>query len=140
MKTLIKGPRKCRRRGAAAVEFAVTAPVFLLLVFGIIELGRVMMVKNALTNAAREGCRTAVLATTMDTNRVQASVSRYVDGVLSFARVTVDITPKSGWEAIDSGTDVQVTLSVPYSQVTWLPFGSLVGNAQLQSSAIQQRE
>ena len=50
-----------KRRGAAAVEFAVVAPIFLLLVFGMIEYGRMVMVQQVLTNASREGARVAVL-------------------------------------------------------------------------------
>ncbi len=48
--------RSCRRnrRGAAAVEFAIVAPVFFLLVFGMIEYGRMVMVQQVITNASRE--------------------------------------------------------------------------------------
>src|SRR5205823_8867626 len=47
--------RPCRlyrrnRRAAAAVEFAVVAPVFFLLVFGMIEYGRMVMVQQVITN------------------------------------------------------------------------------------------
>lgn len=37
----------------------MVAPVLFLFVFGIIEIGRMLMVRQALTNAAREGCRKA---------------------------------------------------------------------------------
>ncbi len=49
--------RSCRRnrRGTAAVEFALVAPVFFLLVFGMIEYGRMVMVQQVITNASREG-------------------------------------------------------------------------------------
>jgi hypothetical protein len=43
------------------VEFAFVMPLFLTLVFGIIELGRVWAAKQALTIAAREGARVLVL-------------------------------------------------------------------------------
>src|SRR4051794_5418889 len=49
------------RRGAAAVEMALVTPLFLMMVFGIIEFGRGMMVSNLLVNTAREGTRAAVL-------------------------------------------------------------------------------
>lgn len=62
----MQSPRSiCRtdhhRRGAAAVEFALVAPLFLGLVLGIVEFGRAMMVGQLVTNAAREGARLAVL-------------------------------------------------------------------------------
>ena len=51
-----------KKRGAAVVEFAIVAPLFILLVFGMIEFGRMVMVQQVLTNASREGARLAVLA------------------------------------------------------------------------------
>ena len=50
--------RKNRReRGAAAVEFAVVLPVFLMLVMGAIDFGYYFFVSEIVTNAAREGAR-----------------------------------------------------------------------------------
>src|SRR4051812_4854763 len=49
------------RRAAASVEFAGVAMVFLLLVLGIIELGRILMVQHLMTNAARQACRVGVI-------------------------------------------------------------------------------
>lgn len=51
---------KERERGAALVEFAVAAVVFLTAVFGVIEFGRLLWTHNALTDAARRGARYAV--------------------------------------------------------------------------------
>lgn len=48
-------------RGAAAVEFALIVPVLLLLLFGIIEFGRVYNTQIELTGAAREGARTMAI-------------------------------------------------------------------------------
>ena len=49
------------RRAAAIVEFALIAPLFLLLFLGIVEMGRLLMVQGMLVNAAREGARQATL-------------------------------------------------------------------------------
>ncbi len=61
-------------RGAAMVEFAIIAPLLFLLVFGVIDFGRVFFLYNNLTNAAREGARAGAvleypLATTGTTIR-----------------------------------------------------------------------
>jgi Flp pilus assembly protein TadG len=48
-------------QGAAAVEFALVAGLLLLLVFGIIELGRVFSELGVLNSAARAGARTAAV-------------------------------------------------------------------------------
>jgi Flp pilus assembly protein TadG len=47
-------------RGAALVEFAIAATVLLALIFGVLELGRLLWVHNALTDATRRGARFAV--------------------------------------------------------------------------------
>jgi Flp pilus assembly protein TadG len=47
-------------RGAALVEFAIGALVFLTAVFAVIESGRLLWTHNALTDAARRGARYAV--------------------------------------------------------------------------------
>jgi TadE-like protein len=54
-------PRTRRRheRGQGLAEFAIVLPVFLLIVFAIIDLGRVIWATDNITNAAREGARYA---------------------------------------------------------------------------------
>jgi Flp pilus assembly protein TadG len=47
--------------GAAAVELALVLPVLLLLVFGLIDFGRVMQQQIQLTEAVREGARVGAL-------------------------------------------------------------------------------
>src|SRR5262249_22147519 len=66
-----------RRRGAAVAEFAAVAPILALFMMGMLELGRAVMVKESLTNAARKGCRTASLP-----GRASASVVADVSEVL----------------------------------------------------------
>jgi Flp pilus assembly protein TadG len=46
-------------RGAALVEFAIGATVFLTVMFGVIEFGLLLWTHNALTDAARRGARYA---------------------------------------------------------------------------------
>lgn len=49
------------QRGAAAVEFAIIAPLLFMLVFGIVEFGRVWSEKNVFVGAAREAARYAAV-------------------------------------------------------------------------------
>jgi Flp pilus assembly protein TadG len=49
------------RNGQALAEFALVLPVLLLLIFGIIELGRVVFIYNSLADAARQGARVAAV-------------------------------------------------------------------------------
>jgi Flp pilus assembly protein TadG len=46
-----------KRRGAAAAEFALCAPFFLLVLFGLWEVGRITEVQNVTWNSGREAAR-----------------------------------------------------------------------------------
>jgi hypothetical protein len=52
---------KHRGRGQALAEFALIAPLFFLLLFGIIEAGRYIYYYETLNNATREGARYAIV-------------------------------------------------------------------------------
>lgn len=47
-------------KGAAAIEFAIVLPLFLILTFGTIEFGCILYDKAILTNASREGARLGI--------------------------------------------------------------------------------
>jgi len=49
------------RRGQAIVEFALVAPIFFVVLFGIVEAGRFMFYYETLNNATREGARYAIV-------------------------------------------------------------------------------
>ncbi len=126
-----------KRRGAAAVEFAVVAPIFLLLVFGMIEYGRMVMVQQVITNASREGARVGVLdgSTNMD---VTGIVNQYLNsGSISGANITV--TPTNPEDAM-FGDPVTVTVDIPFSQVSWLPSPMYLGGTTLSATTVMRRE
>ena len=62
-------------RGAAVLEFAIVALVFLLLVFGIINFGWVFHGYITLTGAAREGARLAIVGE--DQTNVHTAVNNH---------------------------------------------------------------
>src|SRR5712691_6174434 len=49
-----------RQRSQALIEFALISPVLLLLLFGIVDIGRAVFYYDTLGHAAREGARTAI--------------------------------------------------------------------------------
>ena len=125
-----------RRRGAAAVEFAIVLPVFVTLVFGMIEYGRMVMVQQVITNASREGARRAVLdgATT---SAVQSSVATYLTNAsISGSSTTVSPNPSTA----ASGDPIAVTVSIPFSSVSWLPSPMFLGGKTLSASTTMRRE
>jgi Flp pilus assembly protein TadG len=113
--------RSCRkRRGAAAVEFAIIAPLFFLLVFGMIEFGRMVMVQQILTNASREGARKAVLDGSTTADVVNTVVKNLSDAKITATTSNITINPSNPATA-NYGDPITVTISIPFSQVSWLP-------------------
>lgn len=125
------------RRGAAVVEFAIVAPVFILLVFGMIEFGRMVMVQQMLTNASREGARMAVVEGAVASN-VITSVRSY----LTTARInnaTITVSP-SNLDSAATGDPITVTTSVSFQNVSWLPVPMYIGNRTLTATSVMRRE
>jgi len=54
---------KSRQRGVAAIEFALIAPVVLVILYGVFEFGFAFWRKQGLTAAVREGARRAIVLT-----------------------------------------------------------------------------
>src|SRR5687768_5528375 len=53
------------QRGSPAVEFALTAPILLLMVFGIVQFGFAFFTYNEMMNGAREGARRPAVGSTV---------------------------------------------------------------------------
>jgi Flp pilus assembly protein TadG len=98
------------RRGAAAVEFAMTAPILFVLVFGAVEFSRANMLVHTASIAATEAARKSIVAgATAAEVRLKALDELRMIGVVD-ATVTVDPS-----EIVDDTTQVTVNLTVPVS-------------------------
>jgi Flp pilus assembly protein TadG len=53
--------KRRRQRGQSLVEFAIVLPVFMFLLMGIVDFGRVVWAQNSLAAAAREAARFAIV-------------------------------------------------------------------------------
>lgn len=109
----IRWNRGSRRRGVAVVEFAVVLPLLLTILFGIIEYGWVFMVRQTLQTAAREGCRLAVLQSSVDP---YVNVIDRVSAVMSptgLSTYTVTMTHATTGNPVES-----VVISIPYNDVS----------------------
>jgi Flp pilus assembly protein TadG len=130
------GRRTLRSRGAAAVEFALVAPVFFLVVIGMIEVGRALMVQQALTNASRAGAREAALLATSQ-EAVLAMVHQYAANMgIVGADATVSPNPASAV----AGTEITVVASIGFNEVSWLPTPWILGGATLSASTTMRKE
>ncbi|HUG89894.1 MAG TPA: TadE family protein [Planctomycetaceae bacterium] len=132
-----RGWRSASRRGAAIIEFALIAPLFFLLVIGIIEFGRALMVQQVLTNASREGSRRAIVegATVSD---VQNVVTTYLSNAsISSSTVTVSPNPLTN---VGFGDPVTVTVTVPFSNVSWMSNPWFLGGRTLKAVSVMRGE
>lgn len=110
-------PKAGERTGAATVEFAIVAPVMILFMLGMVEIGGLMMVKNAAVHASREGARLAVVPTA-----TTASVEQKVTELMQMytnAGVSVDITP-TVLSSANPGDSVTVSVSVDATAIGWI--------------------
>ncbi len=131
--------RRHRRRAAAAVEFAIVAPVFFMLIFGMFEFGRMLMVQQVLTNGARSGSRIAVIDGASSTE-VISTVEEYLEGgSINEGDVTITVDP-SNLAQTDTGDAITVELSVPFEDVSWLPSPWFLEDRTLTAHSTMRRE
>jgi hypothetical protein len=71
------------QKSQALIEFALVSPVLLLLLFGIVDIGRAIFYYDTLNHAAREGARAAIRASSqLPTNAdVRSTVTAQMVGV-----------------------------------------------------------
>lgn len=96
-------------KGQAIVEFALVAPILILLIMGIFEFGRLWMTMNVLSGAAREGVRVAAI-TAPDVDLVKNTVQNY----LSSSNITPGSISVTG---PDAASEVTVTVQITYNSV-----------------------
>lgn len=99
------------RRGQAIVETALVLPIFLLVVFGLFDLGRVVFLKVELENAVREGARAGMVMATLD----QAAVRTIVTRQPGLASATV--TPACNPSPCKYGSKLTVAATLPVTLV-----------------------
>ena len=125
------------RAGQALVEFALILPVLLLVLLGTVEFGRMCTAQNAVTNAAREGVRRGVLATSS-----AADVQALVTGLLASAGINTDkvaVAVQNVGTAYLPGADVTVTVDYEYEPLV----GDILGlgtSLTLTSTSVMRHE
>jgi len=123
-------------KAAVVVELAVVLPLLLTILFGIIEFGWTFMIYQSIANAAREGCRVAVLEGSTDED-ITARINNYMEmvGIQDYSVTITHSTPTDPTET--------VVVSVPYASVSLMGgyFGpsdfDLVGRAVMRKEGTQ---
>ncbi|MGN7250718.1 TadE/TadG family type IV pilus assembly protein [Arthrobacter sp. SAFR-014] len=101
--------------GAVAVEFALLAPVLIMLLLGIMEFGRAYNAQILLTSAAREGVR--VMAITNDSALASAAAIR-LEPAVADGSVNFSASSPAGATKCSAGAQISVTVSYPLQTMT----------------------
>lgn len=119
--------RRQRQRGAAFLEAALTMTVFLTILFGIMDFGRLVWWDTMLADAAREGSRYASMRGSSVTHPATASdVTADVKSTI-VAMDTSAMNVSTTWSPNNKpGSTVSVTVTYPFSPlVPYIPTGTI---------------
>ena len=109
--------------GGSLVEFAVIAPLLLMILFGIMEFGILLYNQAVITNASREGARFGIVARTVRRTgglegEIATEIFKYKNYLISFSATTapiiVETTPADTAGAL-FGEDLKVRVEWDYT-------------------------
>ena len=139
MLKLIRARRKNGEKGQALVEFALLVPIFLLLLFAIIDFGMGFYSWITVTNGAREGARLgAVLATQQ---QIEDRVYQTVSLPNESTQMTVTVTNAQGQpgESVVVKVDYDYDLITPLAGIVSFVSGDVIGPTLTFSSTAEMR-
>ncbi len=121
------------KRGSMSVEFGILAPIFVLLVFGIIDFGHAWYMKMEITSASREGARYGSRYQTDNSNKriipnaLSPSISNWVStnyASLLPSDANLQVTPGGpGYTSGAVGDDLTVKVTATKN---WFVIGNLI--------------
>ncbi len=118
MQTLLRkrrGSNQHHRAGATAVEFAIVAPVFFLLLMASFEFSRLNIMRHTADNAAYEAARHAMVPGATAAEAVARANS--VLNVVGTRGATVTINPLALGPGVN---EIIVTIDIPMDQNGWI--------------------
>lgn len=129
------------------VEFALVLPILILLMMGILDIGRAVYAYSTVSNSAREGARVAIVNQTVGTNcavrTVECEVVGHATGLgITPANVTVSFrNPDDPNDATNVCNPRQINciavVTVRYSFTAATPLiGNIIGNITMGSTAM----
>jgi Flp pilus assembly protein TadG len=113
----VSGHKARRRRGQGLVEFALVAPVFLLILLAIFDFGRGVFAYTSVSNAAREGARLAIVnqdkTLILSRIRAQSAIAESANGdgtdlTVDFRRADANGNPVAGSSCLDGDGYVSI--------------------------------
>lgn len=114
--------RMKRQRGDGLVEFALILPILMLLVMGILDLGRAVYAYSVVANCAREGCRYA---------SVTPGDDLAITAVCTSAAVGLDATAMTVTVFYPTTDSVRVHVSYQFQLITLLVAQAISGRTTI---------
>ncbi len=132
--------RRQGRRAVAAVEFAAVLPMILTLLLGIWEVGRLIEIQQLLHNATREAGRQAATGQLTDAQVQQVVINTLAAEGVPTTNVVVTVkdltTPSADVSAANYLDQIQVTATIPYSDVKFTLISMVTTPGQLITSQV----
>jgi Flp pilus assembly protein TadG len=114
---------RSRRLGAAVVEFAILAPLLVLLIVGMVEVTRAVQVKMALSDSVRHACRIGIQPHT-DNSMVEERVKDILkSNEIGTSDVEIDIKVngiKADVKTAQRHDRVSLAVTLSLSEVGWV--------------------
>ena len=102
--------------GQSVVEFALVAPILILLVCAVIDLGYIFFNKVVINNAAKEGIR--MMSVGASATEVEAKVKADADLITSPDKLSIDMGSYNSNLAV--GSDISITVTYPMDAIPLL--------------------
>ncbi|MRH44309.1 pilus assembly protein [Aquibacillus halophilus] len=120
-------------KGQSLVEFALILPVLILLLFGIVDFGRIFHAYLTLDHAGREAARSASIGE--EDKEVIITVVKENASGLSLIDEKIVISENLG----KSGEEVTITITYPVNFVTPV-IGNIIGTFDLKNKTVMRIE
>lgn len=144
------------QQGTSIIEFAFVAPLFFLLLFGIIEFSVILFDKATITNASREAARAGIVFRDGDRSLASAIANENPDiiqvasdyatdylislGGASAITTTVSRNDVNGNGIFDVGDELTVDISYPYSYLVLPSFVDALAGLNLGATTVMLAE
>lgn len=121
----LKPHRRSLRRGVAVMEFVVVFPLILLLLIGLLEVGRLINAQQILSNACREAGRQASTGS-KTTTEVEQTIHDYLARAnidptgFTFAMQNLTASARNDPTTAEQLDHFEIVATLPYRNVRWI--------------------
>ncbi len=128
-------------RGQSLAEFALVAPLFLLVVIGIAEGGYYVAASATVNHATHEGARFGVLASTADKDAVVNRVQDAASAIVGSSELTVGVCVEgtctnSAYDSRDTGDRLKVSTQYTHTPLLGYVFSGLTFPANAEAELL----